>query len=77
MLPPGLAALVDQLLQILAPCPSSYEKRIGCIDNDKVVHPQTGDDTFGERNNDPAHDLFVHHCICINVLRAEEEKNDR
>ena len=47
MLPPGFAALVHQLLQILAPCAGGYEKRIGCINNDEVVHSQAGDDTLG------------------------------
>jgi hypothetical protein len=62
LLPPGLAALVHQLLQILAPRTGGYEKRIGCVDDDEVIHSQAGDDAFGERDDDPPHDLFVHHC---------------
>ena len=46
LLPPGLAALVHQLFQILAPCAGGYEKGIGCIDNDEVVHSQAGDNTI-------------------------------
>jgi hypothetical protein len=47
MLPPGFAAPVHQLLQVLAPRAGGHEKRIGCINDDEVVHSQAGNDTFG------------------------------
>ena len=77
-LPPGLAALVHELLQVLAPRTGGDEERIGCVDDDEVVHAQAGDDALGERDDDPADDLFVHDCTYrVSIRRTEGERDDR
>lgn len=58
VLPASFAALLNQRLDFLGTCAGGDHERIGGIDNDDVVHSETGDEAAGDRNDDSSSGLL-------------------
>jgi hypothetical protein len=73
VLPPGIAAFLDQALHFLRPCTSRDEESVRHVDNDQVIDTETCDTAARTRDNNSASNLLRQNCRNADQNEADKD----